>query len=141
MRAIVPVLLAAHVTELWWFDRSFVARVPRPPQPTAAQVAELVRVVGDGRVGIDVEADVPVNRELDDLGFFDSIMLARPYTTFLELGGVPQGANWQDVSAAQLDRRALSAAGVRLLVTRAQLPSLGRAAPFGAYLVYMVPGV
>ena len=141
MRVIVPVLLAAHVAELWWFDRSFVARVPRPPQPTAAQVDELVRVVGDGRAGIDVEADVPVNREVDDLGFFDSIMLARPYTTFLELGGVPQGANWQDVSAAQLDRRALSAAGVRLLVTRAQLPSLGRAAPFGAYLVYMVPGV
>jgi hypothetical protein len=111
MRVIVPVLLAAHVAELWWFDRSFVARVPRPPQPTAAQVDELVRVVGDGRAGIDVEADVPVNREVDDLGFFDSIMLARPYTTFLELGGVPQGANWQDVSAAQLDRRALSAAG------------------------------
>jgi len=103
-------------------------------------VDELVRSVGDGRVGIDVEADVPLNRELDDLGFFDSIMLARPYMTFLELGGAPRGANWQEVSAMQLGGRAASAAGVRFLVTGAQIQNLGRGVPFGAYLLYTVPG-
>jgi len=123
---LVPaVLLAVHVLDLTSHARAFVATRERsllvaPP----AETAGLERLVGEGRVGIDGEIMSPHNRHFDDVGFFDSIMLARPYRFVLDTSLLPPRLNEQQMSARQMRPRTLAAAGVRLVASMQELPGL-----------------
>jgi hypothetical protein len=73
--------------------------------------------VGEGRLGMDAGYPFEINRRIDDVGFFDSIMLASTYRGLVELDPTAMKLDRQSLEAWQLDGRALRACGVRLLVT------------------------
>jgi hypothetical protein len=129
-RMVVLLLLTVHGMDLGGHDRRFILRGPVNLPPAEMNiVAEALKEVGAGRVGMDYAIALPVNRMVDDVGFFDSIMLARPYQLVLSLANAPQKANIQTFNGAELDARALAALGVKLLfttATRADLPSKGQ---------------
>lgn len=139
----IAIALAVHAADVTWFDWHFLLRLPPDHPPgTSAQQADFVRAVGDGRVGIDGTLIVPLNRTLDDIGFFDSVMLARPYRAFLELGGAPEGINLQSAHGSQFavrDARALRAAAVKFVVTLLDVPTLKQVDLLPGYKTYAVP--
>jgi hypothetical protein len=84
--------------------------------PNFDQMVE--RFVGDGRVGIDKHMDLPINRRIDDIGVFDSILLANVYQALLDMNPrLPSDLNLQEWDGGQMSLRALRVAAVRLLVT------------------------
>ena len=135
----VAVALAAHFVDLWSHGRSFVRMVQfdrARDTPLERQVA--AAAAGGGRVAVDYALPLPFNRAYDDVGFFDSVMLARPYAALLDLAGAREGLNVQDLDASALNPRALRAAGARLVVTthaRQDLPPLGGNEDFRVYAV------
>jgi hypothetical protein len=69
-----------------------------------------------------------MNRSFDDVGVYDSIILAKPYRFVLETSGLPPTLNVQMLDAARLSLRALRACAVKLLITevnRSDLPDVG----------------
>lgn len=74
-------------------------------------------IAGDGRVAIDYGIELPINRTLDDIGFFDSIMLAKAYAGLMDLAGADPKFNNQALRGARLVKRALEATGTRLVVS------------------------
>jgi hypothetical protein len=79
-----------------------------------------------------------INRRFDDVGFFDSIILARPYRALLALGGKPPDTNVQSFNGSALSARALSNLGAQFVVsrrTRGDLTHVGSE----PYHVYWVP--
>lgn len=137
--SIVMAGLIMHAIDLGGFDRQFIKTGRTHPSPTPEQWADFVKRVGDGRAGIDIQIVMPENRTIDDVGFFDSIMLARPYRFIMEQTGAPPDLNTQKVSAFELSARALAAAGVKYLLTghtRERLDYLGNV---GEYNLYAVP--
>lgn len=123
--ALALVIVAAHALDLASHARAFVvttsALVARPNDSNAAKIREFV---GDGRVGFDYTFTGALNRRFDDIGVFDSLLLARPYRFVLETSGAPPRANEQLLNAAQFSGRALRACGVRLLWTSVERPDL-----------------
>jgi hypothetical protein len=65
-----------------------------------------------------------LNRKIDDVGFFDSVLLARPYRALMSLTNAPAGLNEELIDAGVLSPRALRATGVRLLITKVKRPRL-----------------
>jgi hypothetical protein len=125
LMAAVVLVLVAHGTDLAHHARAFV--YTRPPQRDpfpAEQFDSLTRILRSGRVGFDYELATPLNRALDDVGFFDSLMLARPYRFILDTSGMPPTLNTQAMSASEMSRRTLRACGVRLIWTRLPRPDL-----------------
>jgi hypothetical protein len=113
--AVVCVLAGLHA----WDIRNNVARfitaidpIPDPGVPPA-----LAATVGDGRIAMDTVLIDPMNRRLDDVGVFDSLLLARPYRAVLALSGQPPETNKQLISGSDLGPRALAWTGVRAVVT------------------------
>jgi hypothetical protein len=66
----------------------------------------------------------PHNRDVDDVGFFDSLLLARPYRFVVETSGLSPRFNEQALDAAQLTLRTLRACGARFLWTRTKVDGL-----------------
>jgi hypothetical protein len=76
-------------------------------------------------VAIDYNVYVPENRRIDDVGFFDSLMLLRPYRALLAMAGAPDRVNLQVFDGSALPERALAGLCVERVVTgstRADLP-------------------
>ncbi|CAN5577806.1 hypothetical protein BH09PLA1_BH09PLA1_14300 [soil metagenome] len=137
--ALIGAGVAAHVLDLSKFDRNFLlARAEHPPVPPG-QWEELAKSVGGGRVGFDRAIAIRENRSIDDVGFFDSIMLARTYRFIVELSGAKADANVQSVSGAELGVRALQGAGVKYLITTHTRSRLTPAGHMGIYNLYEVP--
>lgn len=113
----VAVLIVVHVADLATHARAFLSPRNRTGQPSPAETANLQRMVGEGRVGIDYSLDSPHNRKWDDVGFFDSFALARPYRFVIDTSGLPERRNEQQIDAWEMRPRTLTAAGVRLVVT------------------------
>lgn len=115
----LAVALLTHALDLGLHARAFVRLVPpgratygQPLPPTDARVA----------VGADVLAALRV-RPLDDVGAFDSILLARPYLALCALDGrAPVATEFLDGST--LSTSALRAAGARFVLTTAARPDL-----------------
>ena len=129
----VVVVLAAHAWDLGRHARAFVVTVPaKAPPPQAKQLAEMRERIGDGRIGIDYELETPFNRVIDDVGVFESLLLARPYRFVLETSGAPAGFNEQALSASQLSARTLRACGVRIVWTKRPRSDLRQLADLGA---------
>lgn len=98
------------------------------------------RFVGDGRVGIDKHMDLPINRRIDDIGVFDSILLANVYQALLDMNPrLPSNLNLQEWDGGQMSLRALRVAAVRLLVTTLRRGDMPPAAEHRGVLVYEVP--
>lgn len=114
--AAVIVLVAAHLLDLGNHDRYFVRMVHYTSalSPGEEQIAQ---AVGEGRIAIDVGLLTPLNRELDDIGMFDSIALAKPYRAILDMAGLSPRLNSQYLDGSELTLRALSTCGVRFVVT------------------------
>jgi hypothetical protein len=133
----VAVVVAGHVADVWLHAAPFVEAVDPPPDPGVPQ--GLAQGVGDGRVAMDTEHMDPINRRLDDVGVFDSILLARPYRALLALWGKPPETNTQIINGAELPARALRWAGVRMVVSKRGDLALPLVQKGETLTVYQVP--
>lgn len=113
---VIAIVLAAHVFDLGAHDRPFIRMVAYNSTLKEADL-NFAKAVGTGRVAIDSELRLPLNRELDDIGYFDSIALAKPYRAILDLAGLSPRLNTQYLDGSQLDTRTLSTCGVKVVVT------------------------
>jgi hypothetical protein len=134
---VVLLLVALHAVDLGGHARAFVRTRPRaaPAMPAGERV--LVERLESGRVAIDFNLSLGLNRRFDDVGFFDSIILARPYAAVLALAGAPPTTNVQAFSGSALPAPVLAGLGVRYVVTageRSDLP-LVLSAPYRLYEV------
>jgi lysophospholipase L1-like esterase len=119
------VAVLVHVVDLTAHDRAFIRVRPRALQAMPSAESLLAERLGSGRVAIDYPITLAMNRRFDDVGFFDSILLARPYRALLELSGISTDVNVQDLSGSALPVRALSNLGVHYVITagsRSDLP-------------------
>jgi len=87
-------------------------------------ITRMLKEVDDGRVAIDYELSLPMDRTVDDIGFFDSIMLARPYRLILSLSGSPRDLNIQNFNGSKMSSRGLTAMGVKFALTAAKRDDL-----------------
>ena len=113
----IGLALAAHGFDLAIHARAFVVTIENPELIGPGAAAVIAQLVGDGRIGMDLTVTSKWNRRHEDVGFFDSIMLARTYSGLLAMSGAPPTRNIQTLNGSQLDARTLAATGVRLLVT------------------------
>jgi hypothetical protein len=109
--------LAAHLLDLGSHDRHFIRMWAVDATPSAVD-DRVTQIVGDGRVAVDSGLWVPLNRRLDDIGYFDSIALARSYAALLDLGGKSPRFNTQYLDGSDLNVRALAACGVKVMLTQ-----------------------
>jgi hypothetical protein len=116
----VALVLVAQAIDLGRHDRSYIRTCQFwIGSPAEANLPELV---GDGRAAIDFKITVPLNRELDDIGSFDSILLAKPYQALLDLGNLPPTKNSEYLDGSDLTVRALQVCAVRVMLTTKSLP-------------------
>jgi hypothetical protein len=114
--AAVGLLLAIHAVDLGTHSRNFIHLIDRLPTMTP-EIDRWRRSFGGQRFAFDYDLMTPANRAVDDVGFFDPIILVRPYRAFLALDGLPASLNIQDRDASTMPVRALAGLGVRLVVT------------------------
>jgi hypothetical protein len=137
--AALALALTAHVVDLGRHARSFVRMQTVPRNTNPAMDRSLRAMAGTGRAGIDRTLLGPINRQIDDVGFFDSIMLAKPYAALMDLAGFPPDRNVQALSGSDLPRRALTATGTRFVMTataeRDDLKLVSGASPVRVYAV------
>jgi hypothetical protein len=138
LAALVAAVAGAQLLDLGAHDGPFVNTGPalaRDPGLVARWRDEL----GAARVAMDVGYWTPLNRAVDDVGFFDSILLARPYRALLSLTGAPPRTNVQALDGSTLSARALTHTGVARVVTEKQRPDLRFLAAGEAGREYAVP--
>ncbi len=136
--ALAFVVAAIHGVDLFVHDRPFVYARTRTLRSMPAALPIIEEQLGSARIAVDYNLSLDFNRRFDDVGFFDSIILARPYRALLALAGKPPDTNVQDLRGSGLPAAALANLGVRFVVTprqRNDLPLYGRE----QYSVYVVP--
>ena len=131
--------LVTHGFDLGIHDRAFIvsAAVPEALDPAAGPA--IARFVGTGRIAMDCTLISEWNRRFDDVGFFDSIMLARSYGGILSLNGMPPRLNIQRMDGSRLNPRTLAALGVRLVVTDRERTDLADLVPGSRIHIFAVP--
>jgi hypothetical protein len=133
--AVLVAALGLHAFDLRRHAAAYVhvvvARAPDDPPD----------VVPAERVAIDAVINHPWNRRFDDVGVFDSILLARPYRALLALSNWPVDVNRQLLDGSELSGRALAWSGAALaLTTRTDPVGLEPAEPMPPPLIlYRVP--
>ncbi len=115
-------ILSFQFADLYRHDRCFVKTwdgyTPIPPAFERA-----VRdAVGDGRIGMDTGFECEMNRRIDDIGYFDSVVLATTYRGLLDLSSRENEFDRQSLAGWELSARTLRACSVRLLVTEHDWP-------------------
>jgi hypothetical protein len=133
------VVLFVHALDLSVHDSEFLDPVPADYRAISDAVAPLLEHVGNGRIAIDDALLLRQNRAQDDVGFFDSIMLARPYRLLMNLTAAVPDLNIQNVSGSQLSRRALEACGVMVVITLMERPDLTMLNHVGEFYLLAVP--
>jgi len=118
-QAIVAFCLLVHLIDLGGFSRRFIETVHWPVFGTKAFDGILSRELHDGRVA----SSDPLER-YDDVGFFDSLMLANPYRAVFGSAGEPPDTNEQQLDGSDLPIPALQIAGVGFVITEVELPDL-----------------
>ena len=136
--ACAALVLVAHAVDLGRQSRTFVAVAIRPGPPPS-EYESWLRSVGDQRWAIDYRYYTPANRRVDDVGFFDSIMLARPYRAFMALVGASPNLNVQDMNGSELPAAALAGLCVDYVVTSKPRPDLRFDERMNSTVVYRVP--
>lgn len=137
---LAAVAVGLHVFDLVAHDRPFIKGHPRTLASMPKTEAVLAKHLDSGRVAFDWNLAVAPNRRFDDAGFFDSILLARPYTAIFEMGAAPAGYNAQSFRASTLPAHALANLGVRFVVTPRKKNDLQRVLT-ERYHLYAVPAV
>lgn len=132
-------LLAAHIVDLGSHDLRFIRTLPAAGFHPASVYDTLPGQIGDGRIAMDYEIMSTLNRQIDDVGFFDSIMLSRPYRALLDLSDLPPTSNIQCLNGSQMSARALAATSTRLVVTFAERNDLVHVRDDGPVHIYAVP--
>jgi hypothetical protein len=121
--AAVAVILGLHGLDLGGFSRLFV----RSGEIPVVDDQVLARTVKDGRIATDFSTWFS-RRRFDDIGTFDSLLLARPYRALLDLCGASPRLNLQVLNGASLSPAALQAGAAVMVVTpniRPDLPLIG----------------
>ncbi len=113
---LVAVLLAVHAVDLGSHARSFIYLLTRLP-PMGQEIDRWRRNVGQQRFAFDCHLFAPANRTVDDVGFFDSIMLARPYRAFLALNGSSPQTNTQTLDGSTLPAPALAGLCAKVVIS------------------------
>ena len=115
---LIGVVIAAQVWDLGYrHDRKFVTALAVPKTPDASEAQSIIREVGLQRAAINYNIQNIYNRQVDDVGVFDSILLARPYRAVMEVCGALPRLNIQNIDGWQLNARALRFFGVKLMLT------------------------
>ena len=135
--AAVAVILALHVIDLGRFSWPWIIPIPRA-DVMGTQDENLGKTVKDGRLATDF-AIWSSRRRFDDIGTFDSLILAKPYRALLDLSQAPPGANLQIVNGAALPLPALRAGGASLVLTPSVRPDLPLVAKRSDLNLYSVP--
>ncbi|HEV2689993.1 MAG TPA: YfhO family protein [Bryobacteraceae bacterium] len=112
-QSLVILCLAGHFLDLSGFARLFTQPVPRADEESAEFRKILVSEVKDARIASD---DLAYRDRYDDVGIFDSILLANPYRAFVGLAGKPRDWNDQRLDGSELGLSALQAAGVKIVI-------------------------
>lgn len=131
-------VLAAHVLDLGRHDLHFIRALPATSFGSHSVNERWRTQIGDGRIAMDFAIASPLNREVDDIGFFDSVILARPYRALLDLTDKPPTLNIQKLDSSQLSARALATTATKVVVTtdeRDDLPRIGSSDPVHVYAV------
>ena len=139
-RVVLPLLLIIHMVDLVDHDRRFIIHGSLGMTPAQSEtITGILKQVGDGRVAIDYELALPMDRTVDDVGFFDSIMLARPYRAVLSLSGAPRDLNTQTFNGSDISLRALAAAAVKFVITTVERADLSSEGQLQGIRIYRVP--
>lgn len=136
--ALTAVLLGAHAVDLGAHAKSFISLRPRLP-PSGPDFERWRKNVGEHRFAFDMDVHAPGNRAVDDAGFFDSIMLARPYRAILALSGLPPQTNTQSFDASILPPPALAGLCVQTVITDRKRGDLELRGEQGGAIAYGVP--
>jgi hypothetical protein len=134
--ATAAVLVVAHVIDLRTHAKAFITTVTAPLEEDVSPA--LAQALGNGRAAIDADLVHPLNRRVDDVGVFDSILLARPYQALLALSGLPPDTNTQLLSGPDLSTHALRWSAVTVVMTtrtRADLPVMAQGNWLNLYTV------
>jgi hypothetical protein len=134
--AAVALGLGLHVMDLGSFARQFVFTVPRITEDRLP-----AEKMPDIRLAIHTDSwlafsSSSLRRRFDDIGTFDSLLLAKPYRALLALSDAPPRLNIQNVNGATLSLSALQAGGVAQVITpqtRTDLVLLGKKNGFNVY--------
>jgi len=132
--------LTLHVFDLGGFARHFVVAVPRKTASTRDLQRFLARELGDARLALDAGMDLPLSGRYEDVGGFDSILLAGYHRAILQLRNAPATLNVQVIDASVLPLRALEATGARFVITCEPRDDLPVAGELDGVHVYRVPG-
>lgn len=135
-QALVGVCLAAHFLDLGGFARLFIQPVSRQSEEPPEFWQILAREVQDGRIAAE---DTAYRDRYDDVGIFDSILLANPYRAFLTLAGLPPDTNQQRLEGSELPLPALQASAVRIVITSSERADLEKLSESEDEYLYHVP--
>jgi hypothetical protein len=135
--AAIVVGLGLHGFDLAGFSHPFIIPIPRE-DVMGLQDQSLGKSVGDGRLATDFII-WSSRRRFDDIGTFDSLILAKPYRALLDLGRAPLGTNLQIVNGAAFPLPALQAGATQLVLTPRSRPDLPFLAKRNDLNIYSVP--
>jgi hypothetical protein len=135
--AAVALGLGLHFFDLAGFSHLFVIPIPRE-DALGLQDQTLGKAVGNGRLATDFII-WSSRRRFDDIGTFDSLILAWPYRAILDLSRAPAGTNLQIVNGAALPVPALQAGAAVLVLTPRTRPDLQFLAKRNDLNIYSVP--
>jgi hypothetical protein len=136
-RTLVMALLAGNAADVTLHDRAFIQNTPAGRMDQAQR--DILAAAGNARVAFDFSVPVSINREIDDVGFFDSLMLARAYRTMLSLAQLPATTNIQEFSGSRLSPRALAFLGVKYVLSRQVRADLTQVGGWPGIPLYEVP--
>jgi hypothetical protein len=135
--AAVAIALGLQGFDLAGFSHPFVIPIPRE-DALGMQDQPLGKAVHDGRLATD-SIIWSSRRRFDDIGTFDSLILAKPYRALLDLSRAPLGTNLQIVNGAAFPLPALQAGAAVLVLTPKTRPDLPFLAKRNDLNIYSVP--
>ena len=138
LATLAAVLVLVHAVDLGGHAGHYVQCLERAPSP-AAEIEAVRADLRDRRAAIDFSLNLPENRRVDDVGFFDSIMLARPYRAIAAMAGLPERANVQTFDGGALPAEVLPGLGVARVVTKHPQPGLTFVSEAHGAATYAVP--
>jgi hypothetical protein len=127
------------VIDLGSHDRRFIQRGSLLPAAESAEMMNVLKSVSESRVAIDHTPPLPLKQVVDDVGFFDSIMLARPYRMILSLTAAPENLNIQILDGSEMSLRALAATGVQVMFTPTDRKDLTHLQKILGINIYKIP--
>ncbi len=130
---LVAFCLLFHMLDLGGFAQKFVQPLDWPAAGTAAFDRVLARELKDGRIAADHTL-----AGYDDVGVFDSILLANPYRAILGIAGAQPNLNEQQLDGSSLPIPALQIAGVRFVITQTARRDLELVSTAGDDYLYRV---